>query len=295
MMKNRHPTAGGGFRRYRCGCTAIFAQCTAAQQAAPEQGVRWPFEPAAPEAALPEPAQPLQKPEPALPKPLPQASAPPRAAQPPRAIAPAPCAAIDDDAAYPEPEPKRQPRCGAAPMPRRRRRRPVAEEAASAHERNTVPQAKPTGLREETTAPEEKQVSLREEAAVPEEKPTALHEDAAAPPAKQACLPEDATVPPANQACPAEAPAKPGDGLLFFRRWWERSHADLAVGGKLISGVPIFAEAGTLRVVSQRYSYFIPLEKIDYIRTADGLSSHEAMAGLAGLDGPARKERIVKP
>ena len=62
-------------------------------------------------------------------------------------------------------------------------------------------------------------------------------------------------------------------GLLHYRKWWERSEADVSVCGKLISGTPIFIEENTVRVVNSKYSYFIPLEKIDYIRTTDGLCS----------------------
>ena len=60
-------------------------------------------------------------------------------------------------------------------------------------------------------------------------------------------------------------------GLLHYRQWWERSEVDISVCGKLISGTPIFIEENTLRVVNRSHSYFVPLEKIDYIRTTDGL------------------------
>ena len=62
-------------------------------------------------------------------------------------------------------------------------------------------------------------------------------------------------------------------GLLHYRKWWERDQVDISVCGVLISGTPIFVEEDTLRVVNSKYSYFIPLEKIDYIRTSDGLCS----------------------
>ena len=62
-------------------------------------------------------------------------------------------------------------------------------------------------------------------------------------------------------------------GLLHYRQWWERNEADISICGKLVSGTPIFLEENTLRVVNCKYSYFIPLEKIDYIRTTDGLCS----------------------
>lgn len=60
-------------------------------------------------------------------------------------------------------------------------------------------------------------------------------------------------------------------GLLHFRKWWERIKVDISVNNNLISGVPIFIEENTLRVVNKNFSYFIPLEKVDFIRTDDGL------------------------
>lgn len=62
-------------------------------------------------------------------------------------------------------------------------------------------------------------------------------------------------------------------GLLHFREWWELVEVNILVGGKLISGIPILIEEDTLRVINNKHSYFIPLGKIDYIRTADGLRS----------------------
>jgi len=62
-------------------------------------------------------------------------------------------------------------------------------------------------------------------------------------------------------------------GLLHYRKWWERNEVDISICGKLVSGTPIFIEENTVRVVNCKYSYFIPLEKIDYIRTTDGLCS----------------------
>lgn len=62
-------------------------------------------------------------------------------------------------------------------------------------------------------------------------------------------------------------------GLLHFRKWWERVEVDVSVYGNLITGIPIFIEENTLRLVNDNHSYFIPLEKVDYIRTTDGLSS----------------------
>lgn len=64
-----------------------------------------------------------------------------------------------------------------------------------------------------------------------------------------------------------------GCGLLHFRKWWERNKVDISVNHELITGTPVFTEKNTLRVINKQYSYFIPLEKVDYIRTSDGLDS----------------------
>jgi|GEM_PF-2927182 len=63
-------------------------------------------------------------------------------------------------------------------------------------------------------------------------------------------------------------------GLLHFREWWELVGVNIYVGGRQISGVPIFVEEDTLRVIDNDYSYFIPLGKVDFIRTNDGLCSN---------------------
>lgn len=62
-----------------------------------------------------------------------------------------------------------------------------------------------------------------------------------------------------------------GEGLLAYRKWWFERPVDVRVGGETLSGMPLFLRDGTLRVVGDKYSYFIPLERIDYIRTPDGL------------------------
>jgi len=68
-------------------------------------------------------------------------------------------------------------------------------------------------------------------------------------------------------------------GLLHYRKWWEQNEVDICVCGKLISGIPIFIEENTLRLINSRHSYFVPLEKIDYIRTTDGLCSSFQLEG----------------
>lgn len=62
-----------------------------------------------------------------------------------------------------------------------------------------------------------------------------------------------------------------GRGLFHYKEWWFRHKIEISVNGKLISGIPIFTDHNTLRVVNEQHSYFIPIEKIDYIRTSDGL------------------------
>lgn len=74
--------------------------------------------------------------------------------------------------------------------------------------------------------------------------------------------------------CPAKMPPMDGlygRGLFHYQEWWFRNQIDICVNGKLISGIPIFADHNTIRVVNEKHSYFIPVEKIDYIRTPDGL------------------------
>jgi len=70
-----------------------------------------------------------------------------------------------------------------------------------------------------------------------------------------------------------------GRGLLHYRKWWEMVESDFCVGGDLLSGIPIFADENTLRVAGEKYSYFIPLEKIDYIRTPDGYDPCDLAGG----------------
>lgn len=63
-----------------------------------------------------------------------------------------------------------------------------------------------------------------------------------------------------------------GRGLFHYKDWWFRNKIEISVNGKLICGIPIFTDHNTLRVVNEKHSYFIPIEKIDYIRTSDGLN-----------------------
>lgn len=41
----------------------------------------------------------------------------------------------------------------------------------------------------------------------------------------------------------------------------------------MLTGTPIFMHEDTLRVVNDTYSYFIPMDNVDYIRTPDGLNA----------------------
>lgn len=64
-----------------------------------------------------------------------------------------------------------------------------------------------------------------------------------------------------------------GRGLFHYSKWWERSEVDIFVNGNILTGIPILTDKNTLRVINGSHSYFIPLEKVDYIRTTDGLES----------------------
>lgn len=64
-----------------------------------------------------------------------------------------------------------------------------------------------------------------------------------------------------------------GRGLFHYGKWWERSEVDIFVNGNILTGIPIFTDKNTLRVVNNCHSYFVPMEKVDYIRTTDGLQS----------------------
>lgn len=63
-------------------------------------------------------------------------------------------------------------------------------------------------------------------------------------------------------------------GLLHYKKWWELTEVDVIVNGHMVTGVPVFTHNNTLRVVNDKHSYFIPLEKVDYIRTDDGLKQN---------------------
>ena len=95
----------------------------------------------------------------------------------------------------------------------------------------------------------------------PEDAPSLEIERSTRPPRPNACAKEGA-----EDACP--------DGLLRFKKWWYRREVCLAVEGDHITGTPIFIAGSTLRVVNPDYSYFIPMHKVDYIRTDDGYASN---------------------
>lgn len=62
-------------------------------------------------------------------------------------------------------------------------------------------------------------------------------------------------------------------GLLHYRNFWELVEVEMLVNGKLITGIPVFIEENTFRVINDKHSYFIPIKNVDYIRTNDGLRS----------------------
>lgn len=62
-------------------------------------------------------------------------------------------------------------------------------------------------------------------------------------------------------------------GLKQYKKWWFRRKVDISVNGDMVTGTPVFIKENTLRVIGNLNSYFIPLHKIDYIRTDDGLEN----------------------
>lgn len=71
-------------------------------------------------------------------------------------------------------------------------------------------------------------------------------------------------------------------GLLRYRKWWGKSEADVFVNGDMLTGILMLADKNTLRVKNESHSYLIPIEKIECIRTTDGLSAR-TQNGLAGM------------
>lgn len=63
------------------------------------------------------------------------------------------------------------------------------------------------------------------------------------------------------------------NGLKQYKKWWFRRNVDISVNGDMITGTPVFIKENTLRVIGNLHSYFIPLHKVDYIRTDDGLEN----------------------
>ena len=99
-------------------------------------------------------------------------------------------------------------------------------------------------------------------------------------------LPPAATAEPLPEKTDTSCPAKPRKltfpvrprkpkGLLRYKKWWFYRRVSICVNGTLLCGTPICLRDNTLRVVNNAYSYFIPLKRIDYIRTPDGLDAAE--------------------
>ena len=63
------------------------------------------------------------------------------------------------------------------------------------------------------------------------------------------------------------------EGLLRYKKWWFIREVNLCVEGDMLTGVPIFLYDDTLRVINEDCSYFIPMRKVSYIRTPDGLKN----------------------
>lgn len=66
-------------------------------------------------------------------------------------------------------------------------------------------------------------------------------------------------------------PGSDAQGLLQYEKWWYLREVDISVRGEMLTGIPIFVKQDTLRVINGPFSYFIPMARIDYIRTPDGL------------------------
>ena len=64
-----------------------------------------------------------------------------------------------------------------------------------------------------------------------------------------------------------------GQGLLCYQHHWYLNDADVKVQGELLSGIPIGLKGNTLCLINKEYRYFIPLGRVEYIRTAEGLEN----------------------
>ena len=64
-----------------------------------------------------------------------------------------------------------------------------------------------------------------------------------------------------------------GGGLLCYQGHWYLSEVDVKVQNELLSGTPIALKGNTLCLINKGHRYFVPLHKIDYIRTLEGLES----------------------
>lgn len=62
-----------------------------------------------------------------------------------------------------------------------------------------------------------------------------------------------------------------GKGLYYYKDFWDLREVDVLVNGEALTGIPIFTNENTLRVINEEHSYFIPMKNVDYIRTTDGL------------------------
>lgn len=60
-------------------------------------------------------------------------------------------------------------------------------------------------------------------------------------------------------------------GLLEYKKWWWLRPVEVSIYGEILNGTPIFIRNGTIRLINENDSYFIPLNKITYIKTVDGL------------------------
>lgn len=86
----------------------------------------------------------------------------------------------------------------------------------------------------------------------------------------------DNSAPPSSlfQALRYDDCVKPnGEGLLYYQKFWYLSEVEISIRGELLHGTTLEFHENTIRLVNKKHSYYIPLHKVDYIRTSDGLET----------------------
>jgi len=95
----------------------------------------------------------------------------------------------------------------------------------------------------------------------------------------------DAHLPPYHEQESDDSDDAKDSGLLQYRKWWFMREVALSVNGRMIEGTPVFLRKGALRVIGEAHSYFVPMAKIDYIRTADGYGAIRSYFEESLFDG----------